>query len=175
MSHSRKLQLTLAILKPDLIANPAAKVDIIDTIIRHKFYIIKTDMLRLSKNQAKQFYGEHEGKFFYNRLVNFICSGPINVHILARDDACNFWRSILGPTKVFKTIYSAPNSVRGRYGLTDTRNAAHGSDSEASARKEIQFFFPDFEIKDWYINQEEYFQKGLVTFERTRQIHLPQV
>jgi nucleoside-diphosphate kinase len=61
---------------------------------------------------------------------------------------CDFkgWRQLLGPTKVFKAIHSHPDSIRGLFGLTDTRNACHGSDSVESVAKEIKIFFPDFKF-----------------------------
>lgn len=55
----------------------------------------------------------------------------------------------MGPTKVFKAIYSHPNSLRGLFGLTDTRNACHGSDSPESVRREIGIIFPDFRVDEW--------------------------
>lgn len=56
-----------------------------------------------------------------------MCSGPSDVHVLANTDAITKWRKLLGPTKVFQSQYSAPDSIRGMFGLSDTRNAAHGS------------------------------------------------
>jgi nucleoside-diphosphate kinase len=49
------------------------------------------------------------------------------VHILARHDAVNVWRKLMGPTKVYRAQFTAPDSIRGRFGLSDTRNAVHGS------------------------------------------------
>lgn len=57
------------------------------------------------------------------------------------------WRQLLGPTKVFKAIYSHPESIRSLFGLTDTRNACHGSDSPESVAQEILKVFPDFKFK----------------------------
>ena len=56
----------------------------------------------------------------------------------------------MGPTKVFKTRYSDPETIRGQFGLTDTRNSTHGSDSDATARKEMAFFFPDFDPEQFF-------------------------
>ena len=70
----------------------------------------------------------------------------------------------MGPTKVLKTIYTAPNSIRGQFGLTDTRNCTHGSDSEASAQKEIAFFFPEFDVDKWYEECEPKFRTGAIGF-----------
>lgn len=56
----------------------------------------------------------------------------------------------MGPTKVFKTLYSHPHSIRGQFGLSDTRNACHGSDSIESVEKEVKIFFPEFSISEWF-------------------------
>lgn len=69
--------------------------------------------------------------------------------MLAGDNAITKWRTLMGPTKVFKTIFSHPESIRGQFGLTDTRNACHGSDSTKSARREIEIFFPEFDTNGW--------------------------
>lgn len=55
------------------------------------------------------------------------CSGPVTAYILSRENAIKRWRDIMGPAKVYMAIHSHPNSIRGRFGLTDTRNATHGS------------------------------------------------
>lgn len=77
-------------------------------------------------------------------------SGPIDVLLLTGDDAIARWRTIMGPTKVFKTIYTHPKSIRGQFGLSDTRNACHGSDSMDSVVREVSIFFPDFDVHEWY-------------------------
>ena len=50
---------------------------------------------------------------------------------------------------IFRSQYEAPSSIRGSYGISDTRNATHGSDSTESALSEIRFFFPDFSVQNW--------------------------
>ncbi|XP_036362588.1 nucleoside diphosphate kinase 6 isoform X1 [Octopus sinensis] len=143
---ANKLQLTLAILKPDCMACPHIISEIRRIMLENEFWLVRTKMVKLSREQAEEFYSVHQEKFFYNRLVTFMCSGPIGVHVLAREDAINTWRKLLGPTKVLRTVFEEPTSIRGRFGLTDTRNCAHGSDSEETANKEIQFFFPEIDI-----------------------------
>ena len=154
------LQLTLAILKPDLTANPVAASTVRKIILQNNFQIVQSKHLRLSRSRAEEFYAEHRGKFFFNRLASFMSSGPLSAHILARENAIVTWRTLMGPTKVLKTIYTAPNSIRGQFGLTDTRNCTHGSDSEASAQKEIAFFFPEFDVDKWYEECEPQFRPG---------------
>lgn len=76
-------------------------------------------------------------------------SGPIEVSILAGDNVIAKWRSLLGPTRVYKTVYTHPQSIRGHFGLSDTRNVCHGSDSMESAKREIAIFFSDFDFERW--------------------------
>lgn len=62
----------------------------------------------------------------------FVRSGPIRAYILAHKDAIQLWRTLMGPTKVFRARHVAPDSIRGSFGLTDTRNTTHGSGRSAS-------------------------------------------
>uniref|UniRef100_A0A8D0HA20 NME/NM23 nucleoside diphosphate kinase 6 n=1 Tax=Sphenodon punctatus TaxID=8508 RepID=A0A8D0HA20_SPHPU len=110
-------------------------------------------------------------KFFYQRLVEFMSSGPMRAYILAHEHAIPLWRSLMGPTKVFQAQHTAPASIRGSYGLTDTRNTTHGSDSAAAASREIAFFFPDFSEKLWYQQEEPQLRRGLVTYDVEECIH----
>jgi len=139
-------ELTLAILKPDLVANPVDLEAVKVIIVQNNFEIVSHRRLLLSMREAQRFYAEHDGKFFFNRLVTYMTSGDIEVCVLSKDNAIRDWRELMGPTKVLKAIYEKPESIRGRFGLTDTRNATHGSDSVENAQKEILFFFPDFKF-----------------------------
>jgi len=154
------LQLTLAILKPDITPMTYAMLNIRDRMLDGGFLIVRTKKLRLGRVRAEQFYAEHEGKFFYNRLVGFMSSGECHAHVLAKENAIADWRAILGPTKVFKTRFEQPLTVRGKFGLTDTRNVAHGSDSDESAAREISFFFPEFSVADFFAREETAFRIG---------------
>ncbi|CAK1586601.1 unnamed protein product [Parnassius mnemosyne] len=158
-----KLQLTLAIIKPHAVKNPIA-VSYIRNILKRKFVIVKTKRIFLNTVEAGNFYKEHEGKFFYNRLVTFMASGCIDLHVIGHTNAIELWRRMLGPTKVYKAQYQDPNSLRGMFGISDTRNVAHGSDSTSSAEREIKFFFPDFSFYDWYNNDEIRYRKGPIIF-----------
>lgn len=100
-----------------------------------------------------------------------MCSGPSEVYILAREDAIKKWRDLMGPTKVYQAVYSAQGTLRADYGLTDTRNATHGSDSEVSARKEISIFFPSFNYDKWVNEEEPLFRSGKVVFDEKNFVH----
>ena len=67
------------------------------------------------------------GKFFYDRLVSYMSSGPFEPLVLAHPTAIEHWRRLMGPTKSYVARATAPNTIRGTYGLTDTRNSTHGS------------------------------------------------
>ncbi|PNF28065.1 Nucleoside diphosphate kinase 6 [Cryptotermes secundus] len=101
-----------------------------ETILSSGFYVVQRKSTIMTEEVAAEFYAEHRNKFFYNRLVTLMRSGPSEVHILARQNAIKVWRSLMGPTKVYHAQFTAPESIRGRFGLTDTRNATHGSDWE---------------------------------------------
>uniref|UniRef100_A0A663M237 Nucleoside diphosphate kinase n=1 Tax=Athene cunicularia TaxID=194338 RepID=A0A663M237_ATHCN len=88
--------------------------------------------------------------------------GPMWAYILAHENAVPLWRSLMGPTKVFRARNNVPDSIRGAYGLTDTRNTTHGSDSPASASREIAFFFPEFNEQLWYQQEEPRLRCGQV-------------
>ncbi|NXU90190.1 NDK6 kinase, partial [Xiphorhynchus elegans] len=166
-----RLQLTLALLKPDATAHPLVREAVHAAILRHRFLIVRAKQLRCSPEQSRRFYREHAGRFFYQRLVEFMASGPMWAYILAHENAVPLWRSLMGPTKVFRARYSDPDSIRGAYGLTDTRNTTHGSDSRASASREIAFFFPEFDEQRWYEEEEPRLRCGQVFYSPEECVH----
>ncbi|XP_023713176.1 nucleoside diphosphate kinase 6 isoform X1 [Cryptotermes secundus] len=165
------LQLTLAIIKPHVTKAPHALQKIRETILSSGFYVVQRKSTIMTEEVAAEFYAEHRNKFFYNRLVTLMRSGPSEVHILARQNAIKVWRSLMGPTKVYHAQFTAPESIRGRFGLTDTRNATHGSDSPESATREIEIFFPDFSIDRWFLKEAEYFNTGAVKLRAQEFVH----
>ncbi|XP_069485579.1 nucleoside diphosphate kinase 6 [Ambystoma mexicanum] len=175
MTHQRcrrALQLTLAVIKPDAVAHPIISEAVHDKILDNQFMIIRSKILHWTRGDSQNFYKEHSGRFFYRRLVEFMSSGPIKAYILAHEDAIRLWRDLMGPTKVFRARYTVPDSIRGTYGLTDTRNTTHGSDSPESASREMAFFFPEFNESCWYEQEEPYFRSGPVLYDQKRLIHM---
>jgi nucleoside-diphosphate kinase len=100
-------------------------------------------------------------------------SGDFIALILARRDAIGKWRELIGPTRVYRTKVEAPNTIRGLYGLTDTRNSVHGSDSLENAIKEIEFIFTDFDYHQWLEVDEPYFREDKLTYDSELSIHIP--
>ncbi|XP_014470388.1 PREDICTED: nucleoside diphosphate kinase 6-like [Dinoponera quadriceps] len=171
MQSRKYLQLTLAILKPHIVKCPFALQKIRDLIIDNDFKVVRSRRMTISREEAELFYKEHRDRFFYNRLLSFICSGPSDIHILAAHDAIVKWRRLMGPTKVYQAQYIAQNTIRGMFGLSDTRNATHGSDSTESASREITVFFKDFNIRNWYDNEELFYYLGRLYFDQTSFVH----
>ncbi|XP_062857409.1 nucleoside diphosphate kinase 6 [Trichomycterus rosablanca] len=169
----RVLQLTLAIIKPDAVAHPLIMEALHQKILENNFIIVRKKDLIWRKNDSERFYAEHEGRFFYQRLVEFMSSGPMRAYILAREDAITRWRELMGPTKVYRARYTSPSTLRAQYGLTDTRNTTHGSDSLESAKREIAFFFPEFSVQQWLEVDEPCFRTGQMEYDQERQIHTP--
>ena len=96
-----------------------------------------------------EFYKEHSNRPFFDDLVAFMTSGRVTVMALARVNAVTEWRRLLGPTDSVCARTEAPKSIRALFGENNRRNAAHGSDSTASAHREARFFFPGIIVQDY--------------------------
>ncbi|CAL8316211.1 unnamed protein product [Merluccius merluccius] len=168
---AKALQLTLAVIKPDGVAHPLMLEALHQKILDNSFAIVRCRDLVWRRQDSEKFYIEHAGRFFYQRLVEFMSSGPMRAYILAREDAVSHWRELMGPTKVFQAKHTSPATIRAQYGLTDTRNTTHGSDSSESARREILYFFPEFGVEEWMEKEEPAFRAGRIEYDERRQIH----
>ncbi|KAI7863009.1 nucleoside diphosphate kinase [Spinellus fusiger] len=142
LSHAVKRQLTLALLKPDICASESLPVYVRQAIEAKHMSIVQQRQVLWTREDAGAFYAEHKGRFFYDRLCGYMTSGPFQALVLSAPNAIQEWRALIGPTHPCRARIHAPTTLRALYGLTDTRNSFHGSDSEATARKEIEFFFP---------------------------------
>ncbi|CAI2373287.1 unnamed protein product [Moneuplotes crassus] len=129
---------TFAMIKPDAYLNIGK---IISMIFQAGFKINKMKMSRFTEDTAGIFYGEHKGKHFYPTLVDFVTSDVCVGLELVRENAILAWRELLGPTNTQRAKEEAPESIRAQFGSDGTRNACHGSDSPASAERELGIFF----------------------------------
>lgn len=136
------MQLTLAMIKPDAVAAGGAAPAIISKIEAAGFTITRKRQYTLYPAQAEEFYAEHVGKPFFSKLIDFMTSGPIWALELQGAGAIKGWRTLMGPTNTLNAQMEAPDSIRAQFGTDGTRNATHGSDSPASAAREISFHFP---------------------------------
>jgi len=158
-------------MKPHVVSCPFSLLDIRRTILDNGFYVVRSVRQTMKLEQAERFYNEHKTKFFYNRLITFMTSGPSESYILAREDAISVWRRLMGPTKVFKAQMSDPDTIRAQHGLTDTRNATHGSDSDESVRREVNIMIPQFCFENWRQIEEPLFRNEKVHFNEKQFIH----
>ena len=131
--------LTLAIIKPHaVLARNVGKI--IDRIEEDGFGILLAKMVQLRPEGADEFYAEHKGKEFFSKLRRYMCVGPVWALVLAKDNAVEEWRDLIGLTDPAK---AEPGTIRHDFGKHDniTLNAVHGSATDHDARREINFFF----------------------------------
>ncbi|KAG0324973.1 hypothetical protein BGZ99_001187 [Dissophora globulifera] len=136
-------QLTLALLKPDLVANTVKTGLVYSLIEANDFNIVAQKRLLWSKNDAEAFYGEHRGKFFFERLCGYMTSGHFQALILEKPNAILDWRALMGPTHPPRARINAPNTLRALCGMTDTRNSTHGSGHTLTGQVAQQFLTPE--------------------------------
>jgi len=115
--------------------------------------LVGLKMLKIPKEMAEEHYGEHVGKPFYEKLLSYITSGPVVAMVLEGKDAVNQSRRLIGATDPKK---AEPGTIRGDFGLELGRNIVHGSDSTASAKREIAIFFREEELVDHRRLDEEW-------------------
>ena len=126
-------------LKPDAVANRHIG-EIIARIERVGLTIERLELAQVSVAQAEQNYIEHQGKPFYQGLIDYITSGPVVKMVVSGSDAVAIARKLMGATNPKD---AAPGTIRGDFGLVMDANVIHGSDSPQSAEREIAIFFPD--------------------------------
>lgn len=133
---------TLAIIKPDAVGHNAIG-PIIAACEGAGLVPVAMRMMHLSKSEAEGFYAEHKGKPFFDSLVSFMISGPIVVMVLEGESAIKGYRALMGATN---PAQAEEGTLRRQFATSIDENAVHGSDSAASAEREISFFFEDSAI-----------------------------
>src|SRR5580658_10332686 len=136
------LERTLSIVKPDGVAR-----NLIGDVYRRfetaGLRIVAARMLRLTQQQAEQFYQVHRERPFYRDLVRYMSSGPVIAQILEGEEAIAKHRDIMGATDPKK---AAPGTIRADLAQSIEANVVHGSDAPETAAREIAFFFNGLEI-----------------------------
>ncbi len=136
------IEKTLILAKSDAVARGLVG-EVVSRFEQRGYTIAAMKLLVVDEARAKQHYAEHEGKPFFNGLVEYITSAPIVAMVIEGSDAIEGCRSTIGATNPIK---AAPGSIRGDYGQTIGRNLVHGSDSAESAAREIAIWFDEKEI-----------------------------
>ena len=136
------LERTLSIIKPDAVRKQFTG-QILARFEQAGLRIVSIKMLQLTQAQAEGFYAEHQGKPFFEGLVEFMTSGPIVVIVLQAENAIAHYRKTIGATD---PAQADVGTVRADFAESMRFNADHGSDSPESASREIAYFFTDDEI-----------------------------
>ena len=133
------VETTLVLVKPDGMQRRLAG-EIVSRLERRGFELRGARLLKITRSLAQQHYAEHKGKPFFGDLVSFITSGPVLALAVRGESAVSVVRAMMGATN---PLDSAPGTIRGDFALELSENIVHGSDSRASAKRELALFFPD--------------------------------
>jgi len=134
------LELTFAMIKPDAIkAGNMGKI--LAMIEENGFTIVRMQLGHMSNEVAEAFYGVHKERPFFGELIGHITSGPVVILALAKDNAIQAWRDLMGATDPEK---ATEGTIRKKFGQNIGNNAVHGSDAPQTAAQELGMFFPEF-------------------------------
>ena len=139
------LERTLIILKPDAVQRNLCG-EILTRFEKKGLQIVGCKLMKIPQQLAETHYEPHKGKPFYVGLVKFMTSSPVIVLALAGKDAIAIGRKMMGATFGSK---AEPGTIRGDFGVSNSFNLIHGSDSPESAQRELGLFFKQDELVDW--------------------------
>ena len=131
------MEKTLTIIKPDAVERNLDN-KIISFFLEKNLKISKKKKIKISKEEASEFYKVHQTKPFYDSLCEYLSSAPIIVMILEGENAVSKNRQLMGATDPLK---AEEGTLRKMYGISIDKNSVHGSDSIENAKTEIDFFF----------------------------------
>lgn len=139
------IERTFVMIKPDAVQR--GLIGTVITRLENKgLKLVAMRFMKVSKELAERHYAEHKGKEFYEELIAFITSCPVVAMVWEGENAVSVVRNMMGATDPQK---SPPGSLRGDYGMTLRHNIVHGSDSIASAKREIALWFNSEDIVEW--------------------------
>ena len=131
------LEQTLSIIKPDAVERNLES-EIKNFFQKNKIKILKSKKIKITKEEASEFYKVHQTKPFYDKLCSYLSSGPIVAMILEGEDVVSKNRLLMGATDPAK---ADEGTLRKMYGISIDKNSVHGSDSVENGKIEIDFFF----------------------------------
>jgi nucleoside-diphosphate kinase len=136
---------TFVLLKPDAVQR-ALIGEIVGRFERRGLKLVALKLVRVTRSLGETYYAEHKGKAFFEPLMAYITAGPVVAMVLEGEGVVGIVRTMMGKTN---SAEAAPGTIRGDLGLTIGRNLIHGSDSLASAKREIPLFFKPEEFQDY--------------------------
>jgi len=141
------MQRTLIIFKPDSVQRRLVG-QILARFEARGLSVAALKLMQVGRDLGEKHYGEHNGKPFFDGLIDFITGGPVVVGVLEGNEAIAVVRSMLGATN---GTAAAPGTVRGDFSISKQNNLIHGSDSPESATREIALWFGEGEVVDYAI------------------------
>jgi nucleoside-diphosphate kinase len=139
---SMAVERTLSIIKPDAVGKNVIG-EIYTRFEKAGLKVVAARMMHLSQAQAEGFYAEHKARPFFKALVDFMISGPVVVSVLEGENAVLAHRDLMGATDPKK---ADKGTIRADFAASIDENAVHGSDSTASAAREIAYFFNNLDV-----------------------------
>ena len=139
------MERTLIIVKPDAVQRGLVG-EIISRFERRGLKMAGMKMMQIDQALARRHYGVHEGKPFFEGLIEYITSAPVVVMVLEGNDVIQIVRRTMGATNPAE---AEAGTIRADYGLEIGRNLVHGSDAPETAVREISLFFDDDELISW--------------------------
>ncbi len=136
---------TFVLLKPDAVQRGFVGA-ILRRFERRGLKLVGLKLMRVTRELAETYYAEHRGKAFFAPLVTYVTSAPVVAMVWEGEGAVAAVRRMMGKTN---SAEAEPGTIRGDYALTIGRNVIHGSDSLASATREIELFFTPAELHEY--------------------------
>ncbi|WP_422926247.1 nucleoside-diphosphate kinase [Singulisphaera sp. PoT] len=146
------MQKTLIIFKPDCVQRRLVG-QILQRFESKGLRIAGLKLIQVDRALGEKHYAEHQGKPFFEGLIQFITGGPVVVGILEGNEAITVVRTLLGATN---GTAAAPGTIRGDFSISKQNNLLHGSDSPESAEREIALWFRPEEIVDYSVAGSEW-------------------
>lgn len=146
------MERSFLMVKPDGVARGLVG-EVISRVERKGLKVVALKMLLVDEVLAKKHYAEHEGKPFYKGLISFITSSPVVAMVIEGKDAIKILRAMIGKTDPKE---AAQGTMRGDFAIDVGQNIVHASDSEASAKREIELYFGAEEILSYRRSDERW-------------------
>lgn len=149
------MEKTLILVKPDGVQRGLIG-QIISRFENRGLKLVGLKLIQMSPELAAQHYAVHEGKGFYDSLIEYIVSGPVVAMVWQGENAIAAARATMGSTR---PVESTPGTIRGDFGMEVGRNLVHGSDEPENAVKEVALFFDNAELVDWQRDSDKWIKE----------------
>lgn len=146
------MERTLILVKPDGVQRGLIG-QVVTRFERRGLRLVGMKFMQMSRDLAQRHYEEHEGKPFYEKLLDYITSAPVVAMVWEGNDAIAAARATMGETN---PVSAKPGTIRGDFGLEIGRNLVHGSDGKENAAREVALFFDEDALVDWQRDTDDW-------------------